>query len=90
MKKIAPTKIAYGFGMVRTAMGYITKETLIFTLTDDAKKNKKVVDAFAKEYNLALVEVWYRWDNAWDTVKLHKVYTYHPDVNGATFEKMRR
>lgn len=90
MKKHTPVRLAHGFGMVRTAAGYITKEELVFALSDDAKKNKKIVDDFAKKYNLTLVEVWYRWDNEWDTVKLHKIYHYHPAIDGATLDKMRR
>ena len=90
MKKIAPVKLAHAFGMIRTAAGYITKEELVFALSDDAKKNKKIVDDFAKKYNLAIVEVWYRYDTDWDNVKLHKVYTYLPDINSETLDKMRR
>ncbi len=85
-----PVKIAYAFGMVRTALGYIRKETMVFTLSDDSKANKKLLDKFAKEQGCNLVEVWYRLDTEWDKVIPYKVYTYHLPTDDATFAKLMR
>lgn len=83
-----PVKTAVAFGMVRTALGYITKEQMYFVLTDDNKRNKKTVDDFAKRNGCTLVEVWYRNDNAWDKVIPYKAYSYHHTIGGDTFEKL--
>ena len=82
--------MAKAFGMYRSAMGYITKETLAFVLTDDTRKNKKIIDDFAKKNNLTLVEVWYRWDNDWDKVMHYKTYTYLPTITGEQLDKLSR
>lgn len=85
-----PIKCATAFGMVRTALGYITKEKLIFSLSDDSARNKKTVDDFAKKYGCHLVEVWYRNDNEWGTLIPYKTYTYLHNIDGETFEKFSR
>ena len=88
-KERKPIKMAWAFGMVRTALGYIRKEELIFTLSDDTKANKKTIDAFAKKYGLDLVEVWFRYDDAWDNVMHYKTYTYLPNITGEQLDKMK-
>ena len=82
-------KIGYAIGMARTPMGYIRKETMIFTLTDDSKKNKKTIDEFAKKHGCNIVEVWYRFDNDWDKVIPYKIYNYLPTLNEETFAKIK-
>jgi ribosomal protein L10 len=84
-----PIKCATAIGMVRTALGYVRKETLIFTLTDDSKATKKLVDEFAKKHSLHIVEVWYRNDNEWDKVIPYKVYSYLPTVDGDKLNKLK-
>jgi hypothetical protein len=84
-----PVKFAYAIGMVRTALGYVRKETLIFTLTDDSKATKKLVDEFAAEYGCAIVEVWYRNDNEWDKVIPYKIYSYLPTIDGDKLDKLK-
>ena len=69
-------KMGYAFAMVRTGIGYLKKECLIFCITDDAKKTKKTIDDFAKRQGAALVEVWYREDNNWGEIKPYKTYSY--------------
>lgn len=85
-----PVKCATAFGMVRTALGYITKGTLVFVLSEDNAKNKKEIDEFAKKYGCHLVEVWYRNDNEWGTLIPYKTYTYLHNIDGETFEKFSR
>ena len=68
--------LADAFGMVRTPMGYITKEKLVFIITEDKKKTKKTLDNFAKEHNLDMIEVWYRLDDAWQETKFYGRYDY--------------
>lgn len=88
-KEWKPVRLAWAFGMIRTAAGYITKESLVFTLSDDTRKNKKTIDDFAKKNNLAMVEVWYRYDNEWDKVIHYKTYTYLPTITGEQLDKMK-
>lgn len=83
-----PIKCARAFGMVRTKLGYITKEELTFTLSDDSAKNKQTIDEFAKKHGCIMVEVWYRNDNDWDNVKFYKFFNYHDTINGDTLEKI--
>ena len=87
-KETKPVKIAYAIGMARTALGYIRKEAMIFSLTDDSKATKKLVDKFAKDHDLTIVEVWYRNDNEWDTVIPYKIYSYLPTIDGDKLRKL--
>lgn len=89
-KEFKAAKLAFAFGMVRTACGYMRKEEFVFALSDDAKKNKKTIDKFAKEYGLHLVEVWYRYSDAWDNVIHYKTYTYLPNITSEQLDKMKR
>lgn len=84
-----PVKCAYAFGMVRTALGYVKKETLIFTLTDDSEANKKLIDEFAKKHGFAIVEVWYRNDNEWDKVIPYNIYNYLPTIDGDKLDVLK-
>lgn len=83
-----PIKCARAFGMVRTKLGYVTKEEMIFTLSDDSKKNDKTIAEFAKKHGCVMVEVWYRNDNDWDNVIPYKVYSYHNNINGETLNRL--
>jgi TusA-related sulfurtransferase len=83
-----PVKCDDAIGMVRTALGYVKKETLIFILTDDSKATKKLVDEFAKEHGCNIVEVWYRNDNEWDKVIPYKIYNYLPTIDGDKLRKL--
>lgn len=83
-----PIKCARAFGMVRTKLGYITKEELTFTLSDDSAKNKQTIDEFAKKHGCIMVEVWYRNDNEWDTVIPYKIYDYRTKIDGDTLERI--
>ncbi len=85
-----PVRIAYAFGMVRTALGYVTKEELSFVLSDDNKRNKKAVDDFAKEHGCIMVEVWYRNDNEWDKVMPYKTYTYFNTIDSDTLKRLSK
>ena len=89
-KQKSPVKLAHAFGMVRTPLGYLKKEELAFTLSDDSKQNKKIIDTFAKENNLTLVEVWYRSTDEWDKVIPYKVYNYNPIITGEILDKLRK
>ena len=88
-KENKPIKIGYAIGMARTALGYIRKETMIFSLTDDSKTTKKIVDDFAKEHGCNIVEVWYRVDTEWDKVILYKIYNYLRTIDGNTLDKIK-
>ena len=89
-KEKSPVKLAHAFGMVRSPLGYIKKEELVFTLTDDSRKTKKLIDDFAKKNNLTLVEVWYRITDEWGKVIPYKVYSYNPIITGEILDEMRR
>ena len=88
-KENKPCKIAYAIGMARTPIGYIRKETMIFSLTDDSKSTKKLIDKFAKEHDCNIVEVWYRIDNDWDKVIPYKIYNYLPTIDGDKLDKIK-
>ena len=83
-----PTKLARACGMVRTKLGYVTKEELIFILSDDKAKNDKTICDFAKRHGCIMVEVWYRNDNEWDTVIPYKIYDYRSNIDGDTLERI--
>jgi hypothetical protein len=83
-----PVKCARAFGMVRTKLGYITKEELLFTLSDDSKKNDETIAEFAKKHGCVMVEVWYRNDNDWDKVIPYKIYNYHHTIDGDTLGRI--
>lgn len=83
-----PFKLGKAFGMVRTKLGYITKEQLSFVISDDNARTKQTIDDFAKKYGCSIVEVWYNNDNDFDKFIYYKTFTYFPTLDSDTFKKL--